>query len=101
MRWTLRARADLVEIGRYVGGHSPGAAQRLLGRLRRSLKQAARMPQSGRIVPELGRTDTRELLVGNYRAVYRVLDEAIDVVAVFEGHRLMPDISEGDDAPGA
>lgn len=98
LRWTPRARADLKEIGRYVGRDSPEAARRLLGRLRQQAKRAAVAPRSGRIVPELDRADTREVIAGNYRLVYRVLDEAIDVVAVFEGHRLMPDIEQGDDA---
>ena len=58
------------------------------------------MPKSGRVVPELGCTDTRELVVGNYRLVYRVLEASIDVVTVFERHRTIPDLGEGGGTDG-
>ena len=46
---------------------------------------------SGRIVPEYRRQDLREVLQGNYRIVYLVRKDAIEVVTVFEGHRLLPE----------
>ena len=33
----------------------------------------------------------REVFLRSYRIVFRVLDEEIHVVTVFEGHRLLPD----------
>ena len=45
------------------------------------------MPLAGRVVPELQREDVREVLLGTYRIVYRVREDAIDVLTVFEGHR--------------
>lgn len=46
-------------------------------------------PRAGRIVPEFGEDDLRELIERNYRIVYRVRPEAIHIVFVFEGHRLL------------
>ena len=37
-------------------------------------------------IPESG---LRELIVDNYRIVYRRSKEAVEVVTVFEGHRLL------------
>jgi plasmid stabilization system protein ParE len=48
------------------------------------------MPQVGRVVPELANQEVREVLVRNYRIVYRVHSDAIHVLTVFEGHRLFP-----------
>lgn len=48
------------------------------------------MPHAGRQVPELGRDDIREVLVRGYRIVYRVGPNGIDILTVFEGHRLLP-----------
>lgn len=48
----------------------------------RRLSQAQRFPESGRIVPELGRADVRELLEVPYRVIYRVASDAIEVLAV-------------------
>ncbi len=40
-------------------------------------------------MPELRRDDIREVLLETYRIVYRVRKDAIDVLTVFEGHRLL------------
>jgi plasmid stabilization system protein ParE len=34
-------------------------------------------PRSGRIVPELGQETLRELVLGNYRIIYRLLDDVV------------------------
>lgn len=90
LRWTDRARRDLMQIGDYIAGDNPGAAERWVEALFGLADRAASLPLSGRRVPEIGREDVRGLLLRNYRLVYRVLDRAIDVLTVFEGHRLLP-----------
>jgi len=48
-------------------------------------------------VPEhADRHDLREVLRRTYRIVYRVRDNAIEVVTIFEGHRLFPDDAVSD-----
>lgn len=89
-RWTDRARRDLAGIGDYIAHDNPAAAERWVASLLQLADRAAGMPLAGRGVPEVGRNDVRELLLRNYRLVYRVLDRAIDVLTVFEGHRLLP-----------
>ncbi len=42
------------------------------------------------MVPELGRDDVREVFLRSYRIVYRVGEDTVDVLTVFEGHRLLP-----------
>jgi plasmid stabilization system protein ParE len=44
----------------------------------------------GRMVPELPGTGVREIIEGRYRIVYRVQPKAVQVLAVFEGHRQFP-----------
>jgi mRNA-degrading endonuclease RelE of RelBE toxin-antitoxin system len=41
------------------------------------------------MVPELGRNDVREVIIRGYRIVYRVGDETVEVLTVFESHRLL------------
>lgn len=88
LRWTDRARRDLLAIGRYIAQDNPVAARRWVERLQTRARQAATMPMAGRVVPELLRHDIREVFVRTYRIVYRVREDAIDVLTVFEGHRL-------------
>jgi plasmid stabilization system protein ParE len=52
---------------------------------------AAETPLAGRVVPEKGDQEIHEVFVRNYRIVYRVGEDAIYVLTVFEGHRLYPD----------
>jgi len=40
-------------------------------------------------VPELQKDEVREVFLRSYRLVYRVRKGAIDVLTVFEGHRLL------------
>lgn len=88
--WTDRALSDLEAIGDYIGRDNPVAAQDWVMKLITSAARAARAPLAGRRVPELGRDDVREVLLRGYRVVYRVTPKKLEVLTVFEGHRLLP-----------
>ena len=88
VRWTPRAVDDLQVIARHVSADDPRAARALAAKLKRRAESADRFPFRGRIMPEVGRKDVRELIVGNYRIVYRVRKEVVDILTIFEGHRL-------------
>ena len=87
IRWTWRAQRDLVEIGDFIARDKPRAAALWVGRLITAVERAATFPSSGRVVPELGREDLREVLVGRYRVVYQISSDVVIVLTVFEGHR--------------
>ena len=56
---------------------------------------AAGAPLAGRRGPEIGRDDVRETFKRTYRIVYRVRSEGIEILTVFEGHRVFPrDVDE-------
>jgi toxin ParE1/3/4 len=86
LRWTDRARRDLLSIGRYIAQNNPSAARQWVERLRQRARQAAARPLAGRVVPELQQHDVREVFLRTYRIVYRVRRGAVDVLTVFEGH---------------
>jgi toxin ParE1/3/4 len=89
LRWTLRARQQLADIGRFIARDKPGAARRWVETLRQRAAGAAERPLAGRAVPELDREDIREVIVRGYRIVYRVSEGLVEVLAVFESHRLL------------
>lgn len=89
-RWTLKAANDLCEIARFIAFDNPLAASTMVKKIRKSVKRLARHPKSGRVVPEFGNEFIREVLIGNYRVVYRIERGALSILTVFEGHRLMP-----------
>jgi len=90
VRWTDRAKRDLVQIGDYIATNNPSAAESWVQALLDRAERAASSPFAARRVPEIGRDDVREVFLRTYRLVYRILDQSIDVLTVFEGHRLLP-----------
>ena len=89
LRWTRQAELQLVEIGHFIARDKPDAARRWVEALRRRAAEAAERPLVGRMVPELDREDIREVIVRGYRIVYRVGEEVVEILTVFEGHRLL------------
>jgi len=89
IHWTRRAEQQLVEIGRFIARDRPHVARRWVEMLRRRAVEAGEHPLAGRIVPELDREDIREVITRGYRIVYRVEDAAVEILSVFEGHRLL------------
>ena len=87
--WTETAKRDLIAIRQYISADNPSAAKRLIDRLRQRARNSLHAPLSGRMVPELAREDIRELIEGNYRIVYQVIDDRIVVLTVFEEHQLL------------
>lgn len=88
--WTERAASDLRAIDEYIAANDSAAAERWIGKVLAKVERAARFPLAGRVVPEKGRPDIREVFLRTYRIVYRVREGSILVLTVFEGHRLFP-----------
>ncbi|MCC5668610.1 type II toxin-antitoxin system RelE/ParE family toxin [Nostoc sp. CHAB 5784] len=42
---------------------------------------------SGRVVPEIAQEDIREIIFGNYRIVYLVSDDQVNILTVFHSSR--------------
>ena len=100
--WSDRAKRDLLAIGDYIAENNPRAAARWVNLLIADVERAALLPQAGRLVPEYAdRENIREIFRRTYRIVYRVGDDAIEVLTIFEGHRLFPTevLPENDDQP--
>ena len=66
---------DLRAIRRYIDRDSPRYGRLVAERLFEATTRLHDFPHSGRLVPELGRDDVREIIVGEYRVVYRVAPE--------------------------
>jgi toxin ParE1/3/4 len=96
--WTEQALAPLIEIQDFVARANPDAAERLLQRIVERGDGLSKFPEMGRTVPELLGTGIREIIEGLYRIVYRIQARVIQVLTVFEGHRLFPekDIASSD-----
>lgn len=88
--WTDQAFDRLAEIEDFIARDDPVAAERVINRLIDRAEILSDHPGLGRALPELPGGNLRELVERNYRIVYRVQDETIAILTVFEGHRLLP-----------
>lgn len=88
MRFRLLPQAliDLEELGDYIAGHSPNAAVRLVDALQRRWDLLTLHPFSGAPREDIA-PGIRHLVVGEYLTLYRVGDEAIEIVRVLHGRR--------------
>ena len=89
--WTEQAFLRLAVIEEFISRDNPQAAERLVSRLIERVAPLARFPEMGRMVPEVPGSDLRELIEGNYRIVYRLRGKVIEIITVFEAHRLLPE----------
>lgn len=93
--WSPRAVARVREEVQYIAKDRPGAAERWARSVFQAALPLADHPHQGRVVPELGRSEVRELIHGGYRIVYRIEGEAVLILTVRHGRRLL-DVSEID-----
>ncbi|MFQ5799952.1 MAG: type II toxin-antitoxin system RelE/ParE family toxin [Bacteroidota bacterium] len=85
--WTDQALEDLEAICHYIARDAPLYATVFANRAFESTDRLERHPLSGRAVPEVGREDIREIILGNYRIIYRVLPDEVEVLTVHHGAR--------------
>jgi plasmid stabilization system protein ParE len=91
--WSPRSVADLEAIREHIAYDSEQYAALMVARLVAAPERLRRFPDLGRVVPELGRGDLRELIVRPNRVVYRVRGEVVEVATIFHAARLFPDLA--------
>jgi len=89
--WTAPAARDLEGIGDYIARQNPRAARRIVLRIRARTRALAAHPHLGR--PERGSSSSLRLVITStpFIAVYRVINNRIEILAVFHGNRMWPD----------
>lgn len=87
--WSPDAAADLEEICDYIAKDSEHYARAFAQGVIKAIERLQNFPESGRIVPEYNQKDTREIIFQNYRIVYRIKSDAVEIVAITHGTRLM------------
>lgn len=87
--WTSEALERLTEIEEFIAQDSPQRAERFVDYLVEQGESTSENPNIGRVVPEISIPGIRELIAKKYRIVYRLKKNRIEILTVFEGHRLL------------
>ena len=84
------AVADLEEMRAWYREQGvPEVGERLLREVLAHVETLAEFPESGRVVPELGSSQLREIVHSPFRIVYRLDDDRVRVVRVWRSERLL------------
>jgi plasmid stabilization system protein ParE len=89
LAWSPRALERASEIAQYIAEDSPDAAKLWLIEIFGVVGRLEEGPKSGRVVPEAGRDEIREILHGNYRIVYRIESKQIAVLTIRHVRQLL------------
>jgi toxin ParE1/3/4 len=92
VHWTEGAVRDLESAHAFIAEDSPRYADLVAARLVAAVDRVREFPESGRVVPELGRPDVREVLHGAYRILYLLRGDRAEVLAVHHGARRFPEL---------
>lgn len=83
---TRQAEIDLLEIWRFIAEENPVAADNLVRKLDQRSLALLEQPKMGMVRPDVAK-DMRQLLVGNYLILYRILGHDIEIVRYLHGAR--------------
>ncbi|MEW5774987.1 MAG: type II toxin-antitoxin system RelE/ParE family toxin [Thermodesulfobacteriota bacterium] len=83
------AAQRLVEIADFIAADDPAAAAAWVQGLRERLKRLVHFPGSARVVPELGKPEYRELIYGDYRVMYRIGSNIVEILTIRHAKRRM------------
>jgi addiction module RelE/StbE family toxin len=90
IRWTDQALFDIENIAEFIAKDSEVYARIQVERFFEEVEILESFPFSGRVVPELKNKSIRELILGNYRIIYRVFSKStIDILTIHHSSRLI------------
>ncbi len=80
--WTARAKKDLKSIHRYIAEDSPINAKNVTNDMLVKVEPLADLPNRGKVVPEIGRDDVREISVHTWRLIYHIRQQNVFIIAI-------------------
>ncbi|MFN8715036.1 MAG: type II toxin-antitoxin system RelE/ParE family toxin [Bacteroidota bacterium] len=90
VKWTRQAIGDVDSIAKYIATDSIKYAEIQVNRFFESAQILYNQPKAGRIVPEYNKVSLREIIIGNYRLVYKIVSaHRIDILTVHHSARIL------------
>jgi plasmid stabilization system protein ParE len=93
--WSIGASKDLEQIIQYIATDNLSNALEILRKIKDKASSPYRLPERGRVVPELqdqGIMKYRELIISPWRLVYRISHKSVYVLSVLDSRRNVEDI---------
>ncbi len=87
VKWSKPAKLDLKQIHDYIARDSKFYAQKVSAEIVGKSDKLKSFSEVGRIVPEIGDPNIRELLIYSYRLIYEVFPNKVEVLALIHSKR--------------
>ena len=87
--WAPRAKRRAGEYGEHIAQDNEEAAYAWLVGIFEEVERLKDFPEQGRVVPELGRPDVREIFYMSHRIIYKVGSRRIRIVTMRHGRQLL------------
>lgn len=87
--WSEESLMRLIDIEEFIAADNPIIAEQFVDYLISESEILEDNPEVGRIVPEISNPLIKELIIKIYRIVYRIGDDQVEILTVFEAHRLL------------
>lgn len=87
VKWTTPAKLDLKQIHDYIARDSKFYAQKVSLEIVEKTEKLKIFPEIGRVVPEIGDPNIRELIIYSYRIIYEVFPDKVEILALIHGKR--------------
>ena len=87
VKWSVPARNDLKQIHDYIAKDSEYYARNVIQEIVAKTETLTEHPEIGRIVPEIGDQNIRELIIYSYRLIYESSAADIEILAIIHGRK--------------
>ncbi len=92
IRWSPRAISNLEGIYNHIAKDSAKYAAIFVRRIITIVRSIPEYPRAGRKVPEYDDDDLREKIFSNYRIVYRLKGDFVEIVSICHSAKPLQDI---------
>jgi toxin ParE1/3/4 len=91
LRWSEKAVEDLEMICEYIAQDSENYARLVAKRIMDVVESIPDYPYSGSIVPEYKNDFVREKIIKNYRIIYRMSNDIVEIITIIHNARQFKD----------
>ena len=91
IEWSPLSLQRINEISEYIAQDNIDAAIKWIKSIIDAVEKLNNFPEIGRKVPEIDRSNIREILIKNYRIIYRLSKDKISILTVRHGKQILPD----------
>ncbi len=89
IRWSPLATDDFESVIKYYEKTAPKFAQNFAKKIIIIIENLHKFPKMGKIVLELEDTGIREIIYRNFRIIYRLKEDFLEIARIIHGSRIL------------